>query len=533
MEVLVQTNVEALPDVFGTYGIYGLYAGVTILVWLVSYLIVILLEVRPFAGDEGLTYSQPDAISRITSIASLFFAFLCLLTPPVDVYVTTTRHLNQIKAIGIFYNVLFVVLLLFSMLVSPFAYFYAKQSEIHHITRYSMSQRLTNALKRTACFLCFMLILVLVVMIVVLCGRPKGSDVSWLKPLLDIQNDATLALYVFLGLMLAIGTILWIWLGCRSMANIPVDGFLRPRRSDRAALSYLMEEIELEAHSVERARQAVMRKYTSAGSTMTDVDAARLEELKKRDQILMERRRVFAKQSKKWLCCTSLVWRVPIGIVLMLISVLIIVSLLLTAIDRLLHSSYKTGFALDEVSIPNPIDLLLVLSSHIFPLDYSIFAFCFVYIFIVSFVWLGRHGFHFLCFRIDRLHRRNTPPSTLVLTTLSMVYLALFGLFSLPTLAPQYATFGHQTFERNGTAVPCTLNATAIPESTCHTTQLAQIYNGFSANVPVAGTTFVLVQLLAALFFVPFVIQAYVMTYDQATIDNDPKRERLLNETAV
>ncbi|ETV90650.1 hypothetical protein H310_14607 [Aphanomyces invadans] len=530
MDTLSADLARALPDVFGAYGIYGLYAGVAVLVWLVSYLVVISLEIHPLAAHEGLVYTQPDSVSRLMSISSLFFALLCVLTPPVDVYVATTRHLNQAKAIGTFYNVLFVVLLLYSFLLSPFAYFYSKQSEIHHITRYSTSQRLASALKRTACFLCFMLILILAVLVIVLGGKPKTSDIEWLKPLLDLQTDATLTLHVFLGLVLSMGMILWIWLGCRALATVPVDGFLRPRQNDRAALSYLMEEIELEAHSIERARQSVLRKFTATG-VMSDVDQARLDELKNRDQVLLERRRVFAKQSKKWLCCTSLVWRLPFGILLMLVSILIILSLLLTSIDRLLHSNYKSGFIIDHPLIPNPIDFVLVLASRVFPLDYAIFAICFLYIFVVSFVWLGRHGFQFLCFRIDRLHRHHTSPSTLVLATLSTVYLALVGLFSLPTLAPQYTAFGHQQYDSNGTSVPCSFNVTADPTFMCKPSQLSQIYNGFAVSVPVAGTAFVVAQVVCALMFVPFVIQAFLIA-DVHTSDgspsDDPKREALL-----
>ncbi|KAF0683149.1 Aste57867_24837 [Aphanomyces stellatus] len=545
-EVLVGDPTVGVPDIYGPYGIYALYTGVALLVWLVSYLVVIKLEVRPPTAHDGLSFSQPDTVSRVISIHSLFFALLCVLTPPVDVYVSTTRHLNQAKAIGIFYNVLFVVLLLVSFLLSPFAYFYAKQSEIHHITRYSTSQRVVSALKRTACFLCFMLILILIVLVVVLCGKPKGGDVAWLKPLLDLQTDTTLTLHVFLGLVLAIGTILWVWLGCRAMANIPVDGLIRPRRSDATALSYLLEEIELESHSVERARQNVMRKYSAAagGLAISELDQARLKELQKRDDVLLERRRVFAKQAKTWLCCTSLVWRMPIGVGLLLVSIVIVLSLLLTSVDRLVHSSYQAGlshhlsslmymlgFTLDVPAIPNPVDLLLVLSSKVFPLDYAIFAFCFLYIFVLSLVWLGRHGFQFLCFRIDRLHYHNTSPSTLVLTTLSMIYLALIGLFSLPTLAPQYAAFGHQQFTKNGTVLPCSLNATADPLVTsCMATQLSQIYNGFAGSVPLVGTAFVVAQLTFALAFVPFLIQAFVMTADglASDDDDDPKRESLL-----
>ncbi|OQS02435.1 hypothetical protein THRCLA_05197 [Thraustotheca clavata] len=524
----------ALPDIYGTYGIYGLYVGVAIFFWAVSYVVVVKLEVRPTQANEGLVFSQPDRVSRVISIFSLFFAFLCLFTPPIDVYVTTTRHLNQAKAMGIVYDVLLIVLMFFTLILSPFAFFYAKQSEIKHITRSTTSHRVVSALKRTACFLCFMLVLVMIILIIDLCGKPKG-DIDWLKPLLHLNDDATLIFRVFLDLVLGIGTVLWIWLACRALATVPIDGLLRPRRHDRAALSYLMEEIELESHAVERSRQNVMRKYPSSESAMSASDRDRLEELQKRDRVLLDRRRVFAKQSKQWLCCTSLVWRIPIGIVLMAISLLIVISLLLTTIDKLMHSNYESGFVLDLPLIPNPIDLVLVLSSQVFPLDYALFACFFFYIFLVSFIWLSRNGFRFLCFRMDRLQHKNTSPSTLILTTLAMIYLSLMGLFSLPSLAPQYATFGHQTYVNTTTGItkPCSLNASvAVPQS-CLTTQLSRIVNGATASVPMVGVAFVLAQAVFVLAFFPFVIKAYIMTADYHTDEDDPKRESLLGRSEV
>ncbi|OQR85055.1 hypothetical protein ACHHYP_12431 [Achlya hypogyna] len=524
-----------LPDIYGVYGIYGLYAGVALFLWVVSYVVVRKLEMRRTPVNEGLVFSQPDRLSRIMSILSLFLAFLCIFTPPVDIYVTTTRHLNQAKAMGIIYNVLLVSLLLFSLLLSPFAFFYAKQTEIKHITRASTSRRVAAALKRTGCFLCFMLVLVVIVLIIVLCGKPK-ADIDWLKPLLHLNDDATLVFRVFLGLVLCIGTVLWIWLACRAIATFPVDGLLRPRRHDRAALSYLMEEIELETHAVERSRQQVMRKYPSSESNMSASDRVRLEELKKRDQVLLDRRRVFAKQSKQWVCCTSMVWRIPIGALFMLLSLLIVFSLLLSAIDKLMHAHYDSGFVLDTPQIPNPIDLVLVLSSQVFPLDYALFACFFFYIFVASFVWLSRHGFKFLCFRMDRLQRQNTSSSTLILATLAMIYLSLMGLFSLPTLAPQYATFGHQTFTNTttGETRPCSLHLSTVVPEACATTQLARIFDGFAGGVPMVGAAFVVAQCVFAFFFFPFVIQAYIMTEDRDTAADDPKRESLLrNEVYV
>ncbi|KDO35036.1 hypothetical protein SPRG_01100 [Saprolegnia parasitica CBS 223.65] len=523
-----------MADVYGTYGIYALYAGVALFLYVLSYLIVTKLEVRPTPASEGLVFSQPDKLSRIMSILSLFFALLCIFTPPVDVYVTTTRHLNQAKAMGIVYDVLLVMLLNFSLLFSPFAFFYAKQSEIQHITRATASRRVVAALKRTACFLCFMLILVTIVLIVVLCGKPR-ADLDWLKPLLHLDDDATLVFRVFLGLVLCIGSVLWIWLAGRAIASIPVDGLLRPRRHDRAALSYLMEEIELETHAVERSRQTVMRKYTSSDSTMSASDRDRLEELKKRDQVLLDRRRVFAKQRTQWVCCTSMVWRVPIGALLMVISLLIVFSLLLTTIDKLMHGQYDAGFVLETPQLPNPIDLVLVLSSKVFPLDYALFACFFFYIFVSAFLWLSRHGFKFLCFRMDRLQRRNTAPSTLILATLAMIYLSLMGLFSLLTLAPQYATFGHQTFTNatTGETHPCTLHASSLLPEACATTQLARIFDGFAGGVPMVGAAFVFAQGAFALLFFPFVIQAYLLTTEPEDASDDPKRESLLNRNEV
>jgi len=233
-------------------------------------------------------------------------------------------------------------------------------------------------------------------------------------------------------------------------------------------------------------------------------------------------------------------WKIPIGVALMILSLLIVVSMLITSIDKMAHSSFERGFLLNEPKLPNPMDLLLVLASRVFPLDYVVFAVLFLYLFSISLVVLKRHGLQFLCFRLGRLQPRLTSAATMTMLCLVLMQLAMVGLFSLLTLAPQYATFGHQMFaDASGRVVPCTLeeaaNAAAAAAKSgglpthCRMTQLARFYNALAVELPMFGTAFFVGQLLFAAAFVPWIAHAYCMA-KQLDDPVDPKRQRLLSD---
>jgi len=92
-----------------------------------------------------------------------------------------------------------------------------------------------------------------------------------------------------------------------------------------------------------------------------------------------------------------------LGITCLIMSRLIFVSLFLSSFDRIVNSKcgIYCGFVVEKPSFLNPIDMILVYTSKIFPLDYIIFI-CFVfYIFICVLYGIIKLGIKILCFTVN------------------------------------------------------------------------------------------------------------------------------------
>ena len=79
-------------------------------------------------------------------------------------------------------------------------------------------------------------------------------------------------------------------------------------------------------------------------------------------------------------------FRVMVGVITLIISVLFVLSLLLGSINRLISSEcgFSCGFIETKSTIFNPLDSLLVSISCYFPLDYFVFSSIILYIFVSS-----------------------------------------------------------------------------------------------------------------------------------------------------
>ncbi|TYZ64461.1 hypothetical protein PybrP1_001721 [[Pythium] brassicae (nom. inval.)] len=556
-EVEPTTTSASLSAVAATISRHALlvwlvYASVALLLLALSVWVVLYFQPRraptaslpALAATSTLSAAPLQVSSRFVSAicaSALYLSLICLFTPPVDVYVLENAlpavPASAQAALHVLYQVYFAALASYSFLGAPLVYNYAKQTEIAHLTmRFAAKQRFLAALKRTACFfLGFSLVLVMA-MVILLCGKPVSSDVEWLKPLLKISSDLEMLLRLLIGILVLFGLYLWVAVASRGLASVPVVGLLiedHGNDENRTTFQDLLHENAMETQATAQTKDTILRRYATA-QALSVADQDRLQQLKLREQILADRRGVLDANLQQFTLGTRLAcWKRPIGAALLLLSLLSVASLLLTSVDKLLHSSFARGFLLNQPVLPNPVDALLVLASRVFPLDYVLFGVLFLYVFLVAFVVLTRHGARFLCFRMDRLQPRLTSSSTMVVVSLVMIYLAIVGLFSTLTLAPQYATFGHQAFvdTATGRVVPCTLAEAAAAATTqsphCRMTQLAHFYNTLAANVPLFGAAFFVGQLLFVLAFVPWLAHAVAMA--RALPDPDPKRERLLS----
>lgn len=528
---------------------WALYASVALLLLALSAWIVLYFQPRraaasalpALAATSTLSAAPLQVSSRFVSaicISALYLSLICLFTPPVDVYVLENAlpaaGASAQAALHVLYQVYFAALAGYSFLGAPLVYNYAKQTEIAHLTlRFGAKQRFVAALKRTACFFLGFSLVMVMAMIILLCGKPASSDVEWLKPLLKISSDLEMLLRLLIGILVLFGLYLWVFVASRGIASVPVVGLLvedHGNDENRTTFQDLLNENAMETQATAQTKDTILRRYATSQS-LSAADQDRLQQLKLREQILEDRRGVLDANLKQFTLGKRLAcWKIPIGVVLLLLSLLTLVALLITSLDKILHSSYEQGFLLNQPMLPNPVDGLLVLASRFFPLDYVLFGVLFLYFFLVSFVELTRHGVRFLCFRMDRLQPRLTSSSTMVVVSLVMIYMAMVGLFSILTLAPQYATFGHQAFvdDATGRVMPCTLaEAANSAKQHCRMTQLAHFYNTLAASVPLFGAAFFVGQLLFVFAFFPWLAHAYAMA--RALPDPDPKRERLLS----
>lgn len=534
--------------------IWLIYASVALFLLALSAFLVFYFQPKNAATSSLPAFAATSTISaaplqisskfvNVTCIFALYLSLLCLFTAPVDVYLLENSlpevHANA-QVLQVLYQVYFAVLALYSFVGAPLVYNYAKQTEIAHLTlRFAAKQRFMAAFKRTACFVFGLSLILLMLMVILLCGKPASSDIDWLKPLLKISSDLEMLLRLLIGILVLLGLYLWIFVASRGLASVPLVGLLiedHVNDDNRNTFQDLLNENAMETQATTQTKETILRRYATS-QQLSVADQDRLQQLKLREQILQERRVVLDANLKQFTIGKRLsCWKVPIGVLLLMTSLLILVSMLTTSLDKLMHSSFEKGFLLNEPKFPNPIDGLLVIASHFFPLDYIVFGVLFLYFFLVSFVVLTRHGLRFLCFRLDRLQPRLTSSSTMTVVSLVMIYMAMVGLFSVLTLAPQYATFGHQVYvdEATGFVKPCTLveaakneAQTSIPQQHCRMTQLAHFYNTLAVSVPVFGSAFFVGQLLFVFAFFPWVAHAYSMA--KALPDPDPKRERLLD----
>lgn len=137
------------------------------------------------------------------------------------------------------------------------------------------------------------------------------------------------------------------------------------------------------------------------------------------------------------------------GILLLLIAFVTWVSMLLTSIDKAKNSicKHRCGYILGHINVFNPVNWVLVQSAKVFPVDYAIFTALVLLLFCSSVVGIAVVGIRFLWIRIFQIRKGHTSPQALLLATamLMLIILALNYSVSM-VVAPQYATFGPQTF---------------------------------------------------------------------------------------
>lgn len=260
-------------------------------------------------------------------------------------------------------------------------------------------------------------------------------------------TEAEDALAFVTGVMCLIGFILLLTYTAYGLSAWPL-GLIKGTRSTHVEFS----EVVGECKEVQDEIQAIKEKYED-GRRMTTSDRNRLHELNEKEHLLQRKVGFLASTMNSWLSKCFILLR-PIqlltGFVFSIIAFLIILGIVLTNIDKLLHSNgASSGYALDQPQIPNPIDIVLLFCQKVFPIDYILFGLLVLFFLLATIEAVRQMGIWFFWLRMYKVRPHRTRPQGLLLSCVILMFVVLTLNIILYSIAPQYATFGNQHYVKS------------------------------------------------------------------------------------
>lgn len=451
------------------------YVQVT-LIWVV-YAIAVVLLLGIASLFVYLYQTHRDRSAYVTTVC--IFTITCLLATvlllPVDVALvsstTSSKHgtrkdwATQDKVDQITYTLKIVYYLLYSLdallclLVIPFTYFWYE--EYDEVAEEEGSQtfgtKFWAAFKYTVVFVFLCVALFLVGFFVPVAKHRKGAhfDLDFFKNLLS-ENHGERALTFALGLLITIGIIIYCFYTAAGLALLPLTLIKSAPSISAPALSE-STAAQLESN-LERQRQLEGRAQGNSNG-LSSKDQRELDALVREERTLRRHQRIAEENSGEG---QNIFWRIwlkvgavlrpvklVLGLLLIVIVLLIFASMLITAVDKAKNSVCKKhcGYLLGHINIFQPVNWLLVQSAKVFPIDYVIFLLITMLFFSASVIGIATIGIRLLWITLFRIRKAHTSPQALLIATVMLTLMTLGTNYAIAMLvAPQYATFGPQTF---------------------------------------------------------------------------------------
>ncbi|KAI1328974.1 hypothetical protein F5Y16DRAFT_367754 [Xylariaceae sp. FL0255] len=504
------------------------------LIW-VAYAVAVVLAFIA-ASVTTFTWQTPrdrSAIVSTVAIISLTALLATVFLLPVDIalvsatsstalgakkdWATPNRVHNILLTLKIVYYSLYSFDALLCLLIIPFAYFwYEEYDEVEEQEgNQTFTSRLWGAFKYTIAFLLLAVIIFLIGFFVPAAGKGEGKhlDLDFFKRLLD-ENHGEKALSFGLGLLITLGTLLYILYTSAGLAILPIS-FIKSAPSISAPQLSESTHSQLEQNR-ERQRQLELRNAGRAEG-MPSKDRRELEALAREERTLVRRERLAAEAQgegksvvvRAWakFCAVFRPIKLVGGIFLILLSLLIWVSMLITGIDKAANSVCKQhcGYILAHINVFQPINWIFVQTARAFPVDYILMALLILIFFSSSISGIAAIGIRFLWVRIFEIRKGKTAPQALLMATVMLALITLAINYSIAMLvAPQYASYGTQTFcdliphhpdeqadcSDNRQAVkPCSewVNSHSRSIEVCTPTVMSTFLNRVTLNWPVFG----------------------------------------------
>lgn len=446
------------------------------LIWVV-YAIAVAILLGIAALFVYLYQTHRDRSKFVTTIC--IFTITCLLATvlllPVDVALvssTTSSNLgrrkdwatpdkvdNIVKTLRIVYYLLYSLDALLCLIVVPFTYFwYEEYDEVEaEQGEQTFGKRFWAATKYTLIFVIICVALFLVGFFVPVVRDRKGAhfDLDFFKKLLA-ENSGERALTFALGLLITIGVIIYCFYTAAGLALLPITLIKSAPPISAPALS-ASTDAQLESNR-ERQRQLEGRAQGNPDG-LSSKDQRELDALVREERTLRRRQRLANEASgegqntfyKIWIKLGAILRPIKLilGILLVIVVLLVFASMLITGIDKAKNSicGRHCGYILGHINIFQPVNWVLVNTAKVFPIDYVIFLLITMLFFSASVVGIATIGIRLLWITIFRIRKAHTSPQALLLATVLLTLMTLAINYALAMMvAPQYATFGPQTY---------------------------------------------------------------------------------------
>ncbi|PSN69709.1 hypothetical protein BS50DRAFT_519096 [Corynespora cassiicola Philippines] len=545
----------------------------TSLIW-VAYAVAIVLLLA-IASIFVFIYQTPRERAASVTTVCIFTTSALLATVllmPVDIALVSSTSLSSegrkkdwatpnhvdsiVYTLKIVYYTLYSLDALLCLLVVPFTYFWYEEydEDASEHGEQTFGQRFWSAFKYTIAFIIFVVILFLVGFFVPFAKQAKhdGLDLDYFKHLLE-ENHGERALSFALGLLMLLGTILFVLYTGPGLALLPV-AMIKSAPSVSAPSLAASTAAQLE-NNRERQRQLEGRNEGREGG-LDARDRRELESLIREERTLIRRERLAAESSgedrhwliKAWIKIEAVFRPLKLlgGLILIVLSLLVFTSMLITGIDKAKNSICKShcGYILGHINIFQPLNWIFVKSSKVFPIDYILFLLLVLFFFSASVVGIASVGIRFLWLTIFKIRKGHTSPQALLMATVLLNLIVLAINYSVAmVVAPQYATFGPQTFcdrparhpgeqpdcsNHHSAIKPCTeLADNPVAKDVCTPSVLSTFINRVTINFPFFG----IVLFWAQFAFLGVYMLVFLLTLfrtprlDQEQIDRDLEEE--------
>jgi len=466
-----------------------------------------LIIVRYYLAKRRDRYEEQGRFLPITvTVLGLSISIFCVFVIPVDIYSVSNKfNFSERESLGgiikVVYYVLYAAIGTFLFAVIPFTYFYYEESG-EDVT---FGRKVYAGCKYTI-FAVIIVVIIFIIGLFIKGGTPSGDNYGdYVKHVLDTENMGDSAIIFALACSTMLGFIIWCTYTAYGLSAFPI-GWIKGKKNLHD------EEEELETHLLvaTEKRRAIASKYLD-DEDMPREDEERLRLLRRKERDLEYK---MDKLEEMRNCCNQCAtvlrpFKFLIGFAFLLVSAIIVLAFILTSIDKILHSDcgFSCGYALTHpMKWLNPIDTFLVLMAAWFPLDYILLGLIVTYFYFATLDGIIHIGIRFIWILLYKIRAGASKPQGLLMATSFIMFSLLALNLEVMTLAPQYVTYGTQTYEDvNGQTVQCDLGA-----SNCTMTQIGTIVNRIAMKLSFFGVIF---YFATWLFIISFFVGAAVSLF--------------------